>query len=168
LEDQGISVLPFAELENMFLAEPILREVARRLALDDKVVIVATEERVFELLSKHREQVVSRLAGRELEFAFQQFDTRAVGQAAIDAGFRKVFEVVDPTKIFNRWDQVLGQAIAKRDYTGALQYYNNKGLAAAIGHIFKTPIVPFILRLLQTHDGKDLLSAMASLLPKIR
>jgi hypothetical protein len=167
LEDQRVSVLPFAELENMLLAEPILREVARRLALDEGKTIAATQERVFDLLSKHREQVVSRLAARELEFAFQQFDASAVGQSALDAGFRKVFEVVEPTKIFNRWDEAIAQVIAKRDYSGALKYYNNKGLAAAIGHVFKTPIVPFVLRLLQTHDGKDLLSAMTSVLPKI-
>jgi energy-coupling factor transporter ATP-binding protein EcfA2 len=166
LEKAGVAVLQFAELENVFLTEPVLRLVAKRLALENGV-IDAAKERVFTLLHEHRERVVSRLTARELEFSFQQFDARALGASALTAGFRKVFDVINPEKVFAHWDEIIGEVIDKRDYNGALKYYNNKGLASELGAIFKMPIVPFILRLLQTREADDLLSAVQSALPKI-
>ena len=83
------------------------------------------------------------------------------------AAFENVSESVRPAAIYERWESVLGEVIARHDYLGALKYYRNKGLAAEIGAVFKTPVQDLILRKLRTNEATPILDAMRVALPQL-
>lgn len=163
----GIEILDFAEIDNVFLVEPVLRVIARRLAHEEEEAIAAVKKRVFQLLEEHQDQVVSRLTASELETAFRHFDAKALGSSALEASFRSVVEKTDPASIHANWTNEIRRVLERQDYPAALKLYNNKGLVSEAGSVLKTPVAPFVLRVLQTKDSTDLLSAIQSALPKI-
>jgi ABC-type dipeptide/oligopeptide/nickel transport system ATPase component len=167
IQKLGVEVLDFAEIENVLLAEPVLRVIAKRLAHNEEEVVTAVKQRVFKLLEEHQDEVVSRLTASELETAFHHFDATAVGAAALEASFRDVLAKVDPATTYAAWIKKVRRVIEQQDYAGALKLYNNKGLASDAGAVFKTPLVQFVLRFAQTRDSADLLLAIKSVLPKM-
>jgi energy-coupling factor transporter ATP-binding protein EcfA2 len=167
IQKLGVEVLDFAELENVLLTEPVLRVIAKRLAHNEVEVVAAVKQRVFKLLEQNQDEVVSRLTASELESAFRHFDAKAIGSQALEAGFRNVLAMVDPATAYAAWTKEVRRVIEQQDYAAALKLYNNKGLASEAGTVFKTPLVQFVLRLLQTKDSVDLLLAIKSTLPKV-
>jgi hypothetical protein len=163
----GVEILDFAEIENALVAEPVLRVLSKKLAHNEEQIVAAVKQRVLKLLEEHQDQVASRLAAAELETAFRHFSANAIGASALMESFRNAIEKIDPTAVHAKWTSEIRRVIEQQDYPEALKLYNNKGLAADAGSLLRTPMVPYVLRVAQTKDAADLVSALQSVLPKI-
>jgi len=169
LRADGISVLQFAEIENLLLIEPLLHFAAKVLSMDEEGAVARAKKRVLELLSKNRENVVSQLCARELEGAFRQFESKAKGEAALKESFQNVCNLVDPNKVYQKWDAEIGDVISAGDYVRALRYYSNKGLASQLGGIFGTSLRELLLRKLRSRDAAPIVTALHEIiLPLVR
>jgi len=167
LQQNGVEVVPVGHVENLFLLEPVLTELTKILALDEQATVAAAKTKVFQLLTNHKERVVSELAARELEGVFRRFDAKARGKAALRAAFQNTHAGVDPSIIYERWESTINAVIADETYHEALKYYRNKGLADELGSIFRTPIRELILRKIRSNEGTEILAAMKGVLPQI-
>jgi energy-coupling factor transporter ATP-binding protein EcfA2 len=167
LRRREVDVLPFGQIENLLLLEPVLRYIAKTLSLDEASTMAAVRKKIFGALSRDRERVVSRLTAIELEASFRRFDASVQGKAALAAAFENVHGSISPASIYERWENEVGEVIVGQDYLGALKYYPNKGLAAEIGTVFKTPVQDLILRKLRSNEAIPILDAMRAALPQI-
>lgn len=167
LQQNGVEVVPVGHVENLFLLEPVVVQLARVLALDEQATLAAVKAKVFQLLSNHRELVVSQLTARELEGIFRRFDATARGKIALQTAFQNAYSGVDPKAVYERWDDAIGRVITDQVYHDALKYYRNKGLVYEVGFIFQTNVRDFVLRKIRTNEGADILAAMRSALPQI-
>lgn len=167
VNELGVEILDFAEIENVLLSEPVLRVLSKKLSHEEEKIVATVKQRVLKLLEEHQDRVASRLAAAELETAFRHFDANAVGAAALTASFRNAIDKINPTSVHAKWTREIRRVTEQQDYAAALKLYNNKGLAAEAGSLLMTPLVPYVLRVAQTKDSADLVSAIQSVLPKI-
>jgi hypothetical protein len=168
LKTKDVEVLPFAEIENLFLIEPVIRFAAKILSLDEETTVANVKQSVLERFGKEQEAVVSSLTANELEGAFREFDARAIGKTALTTEFDAVVKKVNAGKAYERWNAEIEHVIASGDYTAALRFYSNKGLTAALGGIFKTPLRELILRKLRSADAGQILPAMQGAVPQLK
>ena len=88
LKASNVEVLPFAEIENLFLIEAVICFAAKTLSLDEATTVASVQQRILELLAANRDSVVSSLVANELEGAFREFDACASGKVALVAAFK--------------------------------------------------------------------------------
>jgi hypothetical protein len=167
LKQSNVEVLPFAEIENLFLIEPVIRFAAKALSLDEADVVAKVQQCLLDLLAKQSESVASSLTANELEGAFREFDAKVSGKTALEAAFKGVAQKVDAAKVYEKWEAEISRVIATKDYGEALRYYSNKGLASAVGHIFKTPLRDLVLRKLRSPEAAQILPAMQAAVPQL-
>jgi hypothetical protein len=74
LRQHKVNVLPFGQIENLFLLEEVLQYIAKTLSLDEASTLAAVKTKIFGLLSRDRERVVSQLTAVELEASFRRFE----------------------------------------------------------------------------------------------
>jgi hypothetical protein len=90
-----------------------------------------------------------------------------LGKSAIAAEFNSVTRKIDAEDVYDKWDKEIERVISSQDYVAALRYYSNKGLAASVGGVFKTPLRDLFLRKLRSADAAQIIAAMQPSVPTI-
>jgi len=87
LNGWGITVLPVALVENLFLLEPILLMAAEKLGHDPTETFTKVKERVFTALNTNAERVLSNLTRMEIEAGLRKFVNGGDGSIALTTSF---------------------------------------------------------------------------------
>lgn len=167
LSTLGVSVLEVALVENLFLLEEVLRVAATRLSLPPDETVAKVQERVFGLLDKEREQVISNLTRQEMEPMLRRIGKGDDGSNAMAEHFKAACTAIDPTSIYSRWEAEIARVLKEHDYPAALRLYKTKGLAAQAA----TPVFGVknfrdqVMRWLRDKDAEPLVTAMRAAVP---
>lgn len=169
LGDRNIYVLAFAEVENLFLIEEVLRIAAKELLVPPDKVFEAAKELVLSQLAKDKQAVVSRAVAHRIEGAVRTFDAKAQGETALAHAVDTVWKSIDVKMLYAEVSKNVDQVLADSDYTGALKIYSNKGLVPRIGAVLEhKDFQEYLRKLLVSDRGGELTKAMLKHTPKLK
>lgn len=163
----GITALNVAEVENLYLLEPLLRVVAEHMKLDPDEVVHRVKDFIFNEFIKEQDTQLRDLCSRQIAFKIQQFSKPKGGslQDLKDAVTSTVASV-DVDKIYTQNNSLVAEIIKNRDYNKLLSVYNRKSLPARISSILGLANYPdFVLKLLKTEKRELILSELRRFMP---
>jgi hypothetical protein len=169
LRDRNIFVLDFAEVENLFLIEEVLRIAAKELLVPADKIVDAAKKLVLSELAREKEAVVSKAVAHRIEGAVRNFDSKVQGETALTDAVNNVWKSIDVKVLYAGVSKDVEKILADNDYTGALKIYSNKGLVSRIGPLLEHKDLPEYLRkLLVSNRGGELTKAMLKHTPQIK
>jgi hypothetical protein len=171
LAEKGVHVLSVHEIENVLLAEDVLRAIATHLAIaEPNTVVDQVKEWVFGQLAADRPRAASAATAARIEESLRVFDAKAQGEVALRDAVARLVANVDVTALYAEAANNIDNAIGGRDYRRALQLYANKGLVKQVDRFFGLGgggYVQLVLRLLGRPEGGPLIRALAAVTPTL-
>lgn len=160
-----------AEVENIFLIEPILKAVAKQLLLPnpDETVKAVTEWVVKDFeenLPTHITNTVFEIVDYGLNSLHKKGSSKDDVRKSLDSLFNKI----DIDEIFNRVETDTKTLIDGSDYAGILRVINKKGLVKQVGRFFNVKPSYYIELAKHILDANQdsVLDAVASYLPDFK
>lgn len=167
----GVETLNVAEVENLYLLEPIVRIVAQHLAMNDEDVVEKVKKFVFSEFVNEKEVQLKELCSRSIAFKLQQFaKPRENGLQDLKDGLANTMNSIDVEKIYNDNKKLINDVIQTNDYSKLLSIYNRKSLHKRVANIFNlTPngYPNLVLNLLKTEKREELLKALKTEMPVV-
>lgn len=174
LREQGIHVLPVAEIENVLILPPIFTELAKALHFSDDDITTRSENLTIDILAQAARDLDSasvRYAARRLDAELKRLGPTAKTIADLSSKYQAAVANIDPTALAKSYRTKLEDAIKARDVRTVLALYDNKGLlslgAIRLGLKGKNELTEFAGRLLFGTSGEAALKALKAELPSI-
>lgn len=166
----GISTLNVAEVENLYLLEPLIRTVAEHMALNSDETVEKIKSFVFKEFEREKETQLKELCSRQISFLLQQYAKPSGNDLlelknALDTTIRRI----DVDNIYATNKSMIDNILNTNDYQKLLFFYNRKSLASRVSSFFgltgpnKYP--DFVLKLLKTDKREIILTALRSVMP---
>ncbi len=173
LGESNVFVLKFSEIENLLLAEGVLREVARYLhrESDFSDLLERAKDRVFREMSNNKEQLVSSIVASKVERKLKKYDAKAKGKTALKSALDTLVSSIGVDALYESTASNINSIIDSRDYVEALRIYNNKGLVPQIAPLLGFTydgFMEFLKRYASSDEGKGLVKALQGQVPHIR
>lgn len=169
LESSNIFTLDFAEIENVFCIELLIRLIAENQSLNpDETVEKVTTFIIDELQKEIETQVVNR-AEKEIQFRLNSFSKKANSEEGLQLGLTDVLSNINVNEIYSESKVDFGKAIEEKNLNTILKIYNRKTLSERISPIFglaKGQYIEIILRLLKSERKQEVVDALKSCLPQ--
>ncbi|MGP5109570.1 AAA family ATPase [Pseudomonas helleri] len=132
LTSESIYSYSMAEIENLLLDEGFLNVIARQL-LKDKSVTDSIKQDILDKLREDIELQVSNYVSAKINYYFRSSHvTRGRNANEIQEHFASFIGAVDIPAWHDERKQELQKIISEKNYSRALQVYNNKGLKAIV------------------------------------
>ncbi len=163
----GISVLPVALVENLFLLESILVIAAEKLGHNPAEAVAKVKERVFTSLDTNVVRVISNLTRMEIEAGLRMFGKGGDGAEALAAAYKGACAAIDPAAIYAKWEKEIVRVLSEKDYPAALRYYKTKGLPSEAGNVLGVKFQDQVMRWLRGKDSEALVAALRATIPEI-
>ena len=172
-EKEGIHYLEVAEIENIFLTEPVMRVLAERFspeadaeAIISEVKNYIIEKRFAPRLKMHEENALRLRLKNEL-FGID-LSSIAISSAASDA--RTLVDKIDLGTMASAIKKDFESAAQDNNYERVLVYLNDKSVVKSIGHFFGVDDKKYVekaIALLSTDGGSNLLDAIRPYIPRL-
>ena len=167
----GIETLEVAEVENLYLLEPVVRIVAHHLGLNTEEIVNKVKNYVFSEFEKDSDFQLKELCCRNIAFKLQQY-VKPKGNEVQDLkdGVEKTVKAIDVDKIYNDYKQIINEVLTTRDYSKLLSIFNRKGLHRSVASIFGLTSYGYpnlVLNLLKTDKKDALIKALKEVLPEV-
>lgn len=173
LEKTGIHHLRVAEIENLFLAEPVMRVIAKRFApnaqADDIIAEVkkyVVNDRFMKQLPKYEKNALNLCLKNELSAV----DASSISVDSAETDIRRIVDGIELTNLVQNIKNEMESIKGPEDYEKALVFLNEKGLVQTVGHFFgldNKQYVSKVVSILGTDDAEALIEAMKPYLPVI-
>lgn len=171
LKDKGIYVLQLSEVENLLLAEEVVRVFANdKLFEDVEKRVKQVKDSVLSELKKKREKIISSLVTSKVRDLLNQFDTKAKNKVAIKESLKFVNFSIDIDAIYSETAKRIDKILNENDYKGAIEVFNHKGLIYEVarhlgmeGKEYKR----YAKQLLASKRGQPIVEAMKNYVPSI-
>lgn len=172
LENMGISVLDYSEIENVFLSEEMLWAVAEHQSFTDDFAELLEKAKgvVFREMSKDREMLVSSITAAKIERRLKHFNAKARGKTDLQTALGNLTSSIDVDAAYDETATEIDRVITEQNYPQALRLYNNKGLLGQIEPLFgfaHKGMPELVKRLATVKEGSAILSALQEQLPKV-
>jgi AAA domain, putative AbiEii toxin, Type IV TA system/Protein of unknown function (DUF4435) len=171
LKDRHVFVSELSEIENLLLAEDVLRALAAELLKDPVDVVANVKEMVLGQLEREKERIVSAIAASTIEARFKTFDAKARGENALQMSLDALLAATDVATIYRDVEHRVTKILTDRNYHEAIKIFDNKGLCAQSASIFgqksKDEFLDYIKKLISDERGTPLVAAMRALMPAI-
>lgn len=169
LKDKIFS-LDVAEVENLFLIEPVFKAVAEYLMLDPDDKFNILRDIVFAKFESEKELQILGMCQKEAQHKLCAIDTKTK-EKTLDALKERVEMIkasVDIDALYSERKAQVDKIIADRDYKALLRVYNNKGLHAEANRILGVNNYrDLVLRMLKSDKGSEMLTALREMTPTI-
>ena len=170
-KDIGVETLDVAEVENLYLLEPIVRIVAERLGKDADVITNKVKEYVFAEFESMKDFLLKELCTRAIAFMLQHYaKPKGNGIQDLKEGLDNTVSAIDIDAIYNGYKQMIEKCIAEKDYPKVLSIFNRKSLHKAVAGFFDlTPggYPKLVLSLLKTEKRDEIVKALKDFIPQI-
>lgn len=167
----GIFTLDVAEVENLYLAEGIVRLVAAHQFLNEEDVFNKLKEFLFkEFYKEYNLQLVS-MCVKEIRHKLSCYtkpDDNTL--EALILKKNELSQSIDVTSIYDNCKSRIDGILERKDYNGLLKIYNRKSLhnrVSPIFHLAKNEYPNLVLRLLKTRHKQAIVDALQTYMPKI-
>lgn len=163
----GIYTLNVAEVENLYLLEPVVKIVAEYMKKDPIETFREVQDYVFSEFKKEKEGQLKELCSRYISFKLQQYAKPKNNELQdLKDSIEATVKAIDVDEIFNKYKDRIDRILDKEDYEGLLRVYNRKSLSRRISEILglaKNEYPNMVLRLLKSDMRKNLIEAFSSL-----
>lgn len=168
----GINTLNVAEVENLYLLEPLLRIVAEHMALNPDETVEKVKDFVFKEFINEQDTQLKELCSRQIAFQLQQF-AKPTGNSLQDLKNSLTTTVgkINVDSIYATNKAMIDTILSTKDYQKLLFIYNRKSLAQRVSPILglggtnKYP--DFVLKLLKTNKREAILAALRNVMPNL-
>ncbi|CVH77146.1 hypothetical protein BN3658_00988 [Coriobacteriaceae bacterium CHKCI002] len=172
LEKKGIYSLKVAEVENLFLVEPLLRILVKHFACQDteNAIREIKDHIIKERFAGQIERQICQATIASLKTQLTSIEISGNSDEAISANFKQKIADLSPTDEFNRQSSLFKTALDEENYESVLALFNEKGLAKSIGHFFKIDNKAYctkVITLLKGDGSRELVEAFEQYIPKL-
>lgn len=174
LRRRSIMVAEVAEVENIFLAEPVVRIMASASGLDPERTMRNVRNIIFDLFIKmYEEQALQHTRHRMKRDVERKIDARFTCITALELHIKGLIHTLHPRDTYNELITQFEAIIRRRDYAGVLKVFNYKAMLTGtsiphlLGHTSADDYVTAVLKTLRSDPvhGPALRDAILSLFP---
>lgn len=168
LKQRDVFCFDVSEIENLFLLEDVLRAVAVALNRpeDANDLVEKTKKLVFTHMEKEKERLVSAIVAARIEDNFSKFNAKVIGELELVKSLNALVSSIDIPSLYTETNNLVDTVLSNRNYSAALQLYNNKGLLPQVSSLFgfKTnkdtnELINYIKRLIKGKNNEIILEA---------
>jgi Predicted ATP-dependent endonuclease of the OLD family len=168
----GVTTLNVAEVENLYLLEPLLKIVAEHMALNPDETANRVKDYIFHEFQDEQATQLKEMCSRQIAFKLQQFNKPAGDDLQdLKNAISATVGSIDVDNIYAENKQKIDNILNARDYQSLLCIYNRKSLATRVSHFFglagNNKYPDFVLKLLKTTNRNRILSALRSAMPQL-
>lgn len=170
LENQGLSVLKVAEIENLMCVEGVILLVAKQLSLDPTGTLEAVKKYVLDAITQELEVQAIMRAERRVRYHLSTYSATASTEIGLADGLTTLLDSLSIAKEAAEARKTIGDAVATDDLNQALVVFNRKNLPERISTCFglKYGEYPaFVLRMLHGAGSKHVIAALKPFLPAL-
>ncbi|MEQ8362030.1 MAG: AAA family ATPase [Cyclobacteriaceae bacterium] len=137
LEPEMVFGIHVAEVENLLFDETILISICDELNLGRENILRIKEE-VIDYLSKEKEFQISNYLSAKVDYYFKDTNVpRGNNISILKSNLEGFLEKIDLEAWANDRAEQIDKIVAMKDYTGAIQILNSKGLKSITNSVFK-------------------------------
>ena len=170
LWEQGVSVLAFAEVENLLCTEVVVRTVASQLKHDPAKVAADVTAFVASALKGELEAQVAIRAARRIRHHLSQYSAPRNEPGSLQQGVTDLVASLDVGAIATEERAVLAAALATGKLDTILGVYNRKSLLDQLSSLVGLKTREYgalVVRLLKSADGASLRDGLKKQLPRL-
>ena len=159
LRNKEIMVPDVAEIENIFLLEPVMRIMAKRKGKNPEKVVVKIKKSIIDMFRRHADaqalQHVRHRVKREVEC---KIDARFTCITALETHLKTLIYKLQPRKHYNELRSRFLDMIKRENYPGILQVFNHKpmlpdsGIHQLLGYRSKEEYISGVLDILRDNS----------------
>lgn len=134
--NENIYVPSVAEIENLFLLEDFIQILLKR--EDKKIDIEKIKKRVLDRLEKDKELQISNYVTSYINYIFsREHMKKGNNKQGVKDNFHNFITKIEIDNLYNKRKEEIEKIINEKDYSKALEVYNNKGLLKEIGDLLR-------------------------------
>lgn len=174
LKGQSIHVTQVSEVENLLLAEEVLRILGRHMRFDEgkgkdvDTRVQEAKETVLEKLEDEQERLTASITAYRIRRKLASFGPDQENREALEASFEETTDV-NVDAIYQEVDEEVSSILDDQDYEEAIKIFDHKGLLYEVAPIFDLggkEYADTVTRLLASgHDGLE--SALRGYVPSL-
>jgi len=170
LQQRGIHVLDVAEVENLFLLEPVLQQVAAQHCVPNSgALIKRVKGFVLEGFEGQKERHALQVLAHEISRHLNRYSGRALSFEKMKESYESHTNSLDLRALFEEAKGQAEQLIKARDYEGILLHFKHKGLVKEVGKFFDlraTGYVKLVINMARA-GSSSVVEAIKAKLPKL-
>lgn len=129
MEQNGVTVLKAAEIENLFLLESVIKLVAGHMSKDPDSVFQTVRDKIIDLFRADLEaQATLNISHRLKRMIIDKFSLKANNFAELQSAYNDAVSSINLENMRTETVRQFEELITAGDYAGILKVYNNKGL----------------------------------------
>lgn len=159
LRKKNIMVPEVAEVENLFLMEEVIRNVAKARGKNHEMVFRKVKKRALqEFNQKLQNQVMEHVRHRVKREVDAKIDAKFTCITALETHLRQLIKILNPRKQYNELLHEFREIVATQDYKKMLKVFNHKPLIAEcdvpsfLGYKNKEDYVRGVISILKTNS----------------
>ena len=168
--EDKIYTLDVAEVENLFLLEPIFKAVAEQLMHNSDEKFKSLHDTLFSKFEADKELQILGMCQKEARHKLTAIDTKTKEKSleVLKERVERIKASVDIDALYAERKIQVERIIAERDYVALLRAYNNKGLHAEANRVLGIGNYrDMVLRMLKSDKGSEMLAALRAVTPVI-
>lgn len=166
-----IHTLNVAEVENLYLAEELIKIVAAHLVLPPNEVFQKIKQFLFEEFKKEYELQLTSMCTKEIRHKLQCYTKPKDNTVeALKSQMEALQASIDVDIIYGNRKKEIDKILESEDYEGLLRIYNRKSLHERVSSFFNLSAKEYpniILRLLKTNQKSEIVSALQKYTPNL-
>lgn len=169
LASQGIHAIKVSEVENLLLTEEILAVIEKGFHFEpNDSKIPQAKKVVLDYLEHEKAKLIGSIAQSKLNAQLPRIKKVYEDEQSFVSALDDTFADIKPKDIYESATKFVEEA--QKDYTRALEIFNNKGLVARVAELYgldKAAFTGLFKRLLGTEHDEAIRAALARYLPAI-
>jgi hypothetical protein len=159
LNSKDIWVLDVAEVENLFLEENVIKEIANYMGKNSDNVLREVGENIYSFFEKEIENQIRLKFKEVIQKRFYELTQKITNDEDIIKQLDSNYNTIDKEKIYDEIKDEFSNYVSSKDYKSILRVFNNKGLIAnsnlckLTGLDRKEAYIDLVLSLLKKDDG---------------
>ncbi|MBD5209503.1 MAG: DUF4435 domain-containing protein [Bacteroidales bacterium] len=168
--EDKIYTLDVAEVENLFLLEPIFKAVTEQLMHNPNEKFKSLHDTLFAKFESEKELQILGMCQKEARHKLTAIDTKTKEKSleVLKERVERIKASVDIDALYSERKIQVERIISERDYVALLRVYNNKGLHAEANRVLGIGNYrDMVLRMLKSDKGYEMLAALRAVTPVI-
>lgn len=145
LKNDGIFVLPVAEIENLFCTEEIVSFCCDLLSRDYGTDIEEIKKEIFKSFNDEIENQLCLRVISEVKFRLNSLDEKGQNLLKVKEKFNTLTKNINIDDIYNSFNEIFKKINSDRNYCELLKYYNRKSLKDKVGKILGVTDLPSLI-----------------------
>lgn len=170
-QTSNVYTLSVAEIENLYLSEPLIKIAANYLLLNPDETFNKVKEFLFQEFEKEYDLQLASMCAKEIRHKLQCYTKPKENTLeALKSKMDILKNSIDVELIYNNRKQEIDKILNEKDYDGLLRIYNRKSLHERVSGIFNLSSKEYpnlVLRLLKSDKKEMVINALKQYTPNL-